>query len=78
MALILVNQQLVQSETGDAIVDLDGLMKGICRELHDQVDPSVVLQILVDLLPRYQNARIFNFIPVLLRRDALEMLRHAA
>jgi hypothetical protein len=66
----------VKAEAGVSIVDLDKLAESIWRDLHGQVDQSEIRQVLVDLKPKYQEARILTFIPVLMRRNAIEILRH--
>jgi hypothetical protein len=63
-----------QTEAGTSIVDLEKLTEGICQDLHGQVDQMIVHQVLVDLLPKYQAARVLTFVPILIRRDAIEIL----
>jgi hypothetical protein len=69
-----VERQSVQVEAGVSIVNLEKLTEGIWQELHGQVDQMIVRQVLFDLLPKYQAARISTFVPVLIRRDAIEIL----
>ena len=66
----------MKAEAGASIVDLEELTERIWRDLHGKVDPARVRQVLVDLLPQYQGARIFTFVPILMQRDAIEILRH--
>ncbi len=56
-------------------MDLDELTDRIWRDLQGQVDQSKIRQVLVDLKPKYKEARILTFIPVLMRRNAIEILR---
>ncbi len=56
-------------------MDLEALTDRIWRDLYGHVEQAKVHQVLVDLLPKYQEARIFTFIPILMRRDAIEILR---
>ena len=65
----------MKAEAGVSIVDLDELAERIWRDLHGQVDQSKIRQVLVDLKPKYQEARILTFIPLLMRRNAIEILR---
>jgi hypothetical protein len=66
--------QPIQVEAEVSIVDLEKLTEGICQDLQGQVDQTIVRQVLVDLLPKYQAARVLTFVPILIRRDALEIL----
>jgi len=66
----------MKAEAGDLSVDLEELTERIWRDLHGKVDPTRVRQVLVDLLPQYQGARILTFVPILMQRDAIEILRH--
>ena len=65
----------MKAEAWASIVDLDELTERIWRDLHGQVDQSEIRQVLFDLKPKYQEARILTFIPVLMRRNAIEILR---
>ena len=65
----------MKAEAGVSIVDLDDLTEKVWRDLQGQVDQSKIRQVLVDLKPKYQEARILTFIPVLMRRNAIEILR---
>ena len=62
-------------EAGVSIVDLDDLTEKIWRDLQGQVDQSEIRQVLFDLKPNYQEARILTYIPILMRRNAIEILR---
>lgn len=69
-----VETQPIQAEVEVSIVNLEKLTEGICQDLQGQVDQTIVRQVLVDLLPKYQAARVLTFVPILIRRDALEIL----
>ena len=66
----------VKDEEGVSIVDLDKLTGKIWQALHGQVPRERVRQVLLDLLPKYQEARILIYIPILLQRNAIDILRH--
>jgi len=68
----------MKAEAGASIVDLDELTERIWRDLHGQVDQPKIRQVLVDLKPKYQEARILTFIPLLMRRNAIEILRRGS
>jgi hypothetical protein len=59
-----------------SIVDLDLLTGKIWQDLHGQVPRERVRQVLLDLLPKYQDVRILTYVPILLQRNAIEILRH--
>jgi hypothetical protein len=66
----------VKGEEGVPIVDIDLLTGKIWQDLHGQVPRERVRQVLLDLLPKYQEARILTYVPVLLHRNAIEILNH--
>ena len=66
----------VEDEKGVSIVDLDLLTGKIWQDLHGQIPQERVRQVLLDLLPKYQEARILTFVSILMQRDAIEILRH--
>ena len=66
----------VKDEEGVSIVDLDLLTGKIWQDLHGQVPRERVRQVLLDLLPNYQEVRILTYVPILLQRNAIEILRH--
>ena len=68
----------MKAEAWALIVDLDELTERIWRDLHGQVDQTKIRQVLVDLKPKYQEARILTFIPLLMRRNAIEILRRGS
>jgi hypothetical protein len=65
----------IGDEVEVSIVDLKELTGIIWHDLHEEVDQAKIQQLLDDLLPKYQDAHILTFIPVLLRREAIEILR---
>ena len=44
------------------------------RSLHEEVDPLIIRQTLVDVLFDYEDVRIQTFVPILACRRAQEML----
>ena len=66
----------VNAEEGLSIVDVDLLTGKIWQDLHGQVPRERVRQVLLDLLPKYQEARILTFVSILMQRDAIEILNH--
>jgi|GEM_PF-6721724 hypothetical protein len=73
-----MNDNLVEPlsmKAGVSIVDLEGLIELIWHDLNGQVDQAKIRQVLVDLQPKYREARILTFVPILIRRNAIEILR---
>ena len=59
-----------------SIVDLEELTESVWCDLHGTEDPRRIRHVLVDLLLKYKDARILTFLPILMRRDAIEILQH--
>ena len=57
--------------------DVDTLVEQICDELEGCVDRAVVDQIVQEMAIRYQHARVKAFIPIFIRRDAINLLRRS-
>jgi hypothetical protein len=71
-----VKQRSMKTEAMVLIVDLEELTESVWRDLHGTEDPAQIRHVLVELLLKYKDARILTFLPILLRRDAIEALRH--
>jgi hypothetical protein len=77
---ILMNNYLYESlsmkvEAEASIVNLEEMTDSVWLELHGTVDTDQIRHVLIDLLLKYQDARILTFLPILMRRDAIEILR---
>ncbi len=57
------------------IWDLDEMVDQVKRALHEDVDPVMVRQTLIDILADYEDARILTFVPILACRGAEEKLK---
>ena len=62
-------------EAQASIVNLEEMTDSVWLELHGTVDTNRIRHVLIDLLLKYQDARILTFLPILMRRDAIEILR---
>jgi hypothetical protein len=67
--------QSMKVEAEASIVNLEEMTDSVWLELHGTVDTTRIRHILIDLLLKYQDARILTFLPILMRRDAIEILR---
>jgi len=68
-------KQFVTHTTVRPIWDLDEMVDKVSRSLHEDVDPLMVRQVLIDVLADYEDARILTFVPILACRGAEEKLR---
>jgi hypothetical protein len=59
-------------------VDLEALTEELWVDLAGEVDRPTIRQVLTEVAPRYSDARIMTFVPVFVRREALEILRARA
>jgi len=66
----------VKDEEEVSNVDLDLLTGKIWQDLHGQDPRERVHRVLLDLLPNYQDVRIATYVPILLQRNTIEILRH--
>ena len=76
-----MNNDLLESpsrkvEATASIVNLEEMTDSVWLELHGTIDTVQIRHDLNDLLLKYQDARILTFLPILMRRDAIEILRH--
>ena len=42
--------------------------------MQGEVNRSVILQVLLKIIPKYENARITTYVPLLVRREAVDVL----
>ena len=55
--------------------DTETIIAQIHRELDGCVTPSMIQEVLDELIPKYMSARIQTFVPILIQRDAVKQLR---
>ena len=55
--------------------DLDKITDEIWHDLYGKVDQQAICQAITLASQKYQDATILNFIPIFVRRDAMEILR---
>jgi hypothetical protein len=58
-----------------AELDISAMAEQIWQKFQGRVSHAAIRQILLDILPMYENARVRRYVPILVRRKALEMLR---
>ena len=57
-----------------AAFDVDQMTEQVWRELGGKVSREAVQQVVSDVVPRYQDARILSYVPIFVRQDALRAL----
>ena len=55
--------------------DVNIITEQILTELNGAASCSTIQEVLSEVLPRYENARIQTFVPIFVRRDVVERLR---
>jgi hypothetical protein len=56
-------------------IDLDQMTDALWGEMHGQVERPVIRQALEDSLSSYRDARVWTFVPILMRRNVLEQFQ---
>ena len=57
-----------------AALDVNQMTEQVWRELGGKVSRETVQQVVSDVVPRYQDARILSYVPIFVRQDALREL----
>jgi formaldehyde-activating enzyme involved in methanogenesis len=55
--------------------DVDTIVEQIWNDLKGAVARSVIQDVLVEVVPRYEQAQIQTFVPIFIRRDAVDQLK---
>ena len=55
--------------------DVETIVAKIRRDLNGSVTPSMVEEVLNEVIPKYTNARIQTFVPIFIHRDAVRQLK---
>ena len=55
--------------------DIDIIAEQILTELNGAVTRSTIQEVLTEVVPKYENARIKTFVPIFIRREAVNQLR---
>lgn len=75
-----MNDQVLQQEASISANkglegDLETLIDLVWNDLQSQVSRAAVQQVLLEIIPEYENATITTFVPIFMRRDAVDILR---
>ena len=55
--------------------DVETLIEQVWNDLGGAVTQSTVRQVLAQVMPRYENARIQTYVPIFLRKETVKRLR---
>ena len=56
-------------------LDVETLVKQICDELDCAADRAVVDRVVQDMVSHFRHARVKTFVPIFVKRDAVNLLR---
>jgi hypothetical protein len=65
---------LQHADSDTAMIDLEQLADAICKEMNGQIDRQEIRHALEQIFPHYRDARIWGFVPILMRREVTEIL----
>jgi hypothetical protein len=55
--------------------DSETVIEQVWNDLQGRVSRTEILQVILEIIPKYENARIATFVPIFIRRQAVAMLR---
>ena len=69
------NLASIESKSDQENWDLEALVEQICNEMAGGVNRTFVEQIVKEMANRYRNVRVKAFVPIFVKRDAVDLLR---
>lgn len=73
---IEMHQMIVETKQHDVMDNVDGsLVDTLWRDLGDQVSREQIARVVTEIAARFQTATVTAFVPIFIRRRALEQLR---
>jgi hypothetical protein len=75
-----LNEQLLKQEPSiSANKQLEGnleiLIDQVWNDLQGQVSRAAIQQALIEIVPKYEEATVTTYVPILIRRDTVDSLR---
>ena len=55
-------------------LDVETIIAQIRRDLNGSVTRSMIQEVLYEVIPKYESARIQTFVPIFIHRDAVKRL----
>ena len=74
----LLNGEGCVQANGRGDWDIDGMTEELFRELNGTVSKSTVEWVLCSLFANYEDAPVKSFVPIIVRRQAKDLLRERA
>ena len=72
-----LNLPRVESKSDRGNWDFEALIEQICIEMAGAVDRTAVEKIVKEMACRYQDVRVKAFVPIFIKRDAVDLLRRS-
>jgi formaldehyde-activating enzyme involved in methanogenesis len=63
------------NSNGREDLDIETLVEQIWLELDGAVDRAVIEQVVQEVLPRFDDARVKSFVPIFIRKEAKDRLK---
>jgi hypothetical protein len=58
----------------DSDWDIETMIDQVWRQLQGQVSRAAIQAVILEIMPRYENARVTTYVPVLVHREAVDTL----
>jgi len=62
-------------DSADGKWDVEAFVEPIWIDLGGMVSRSAIRQVLTEIIPRYENARVQTFVPIFVRKEVVQRLR---
>ena len=54
--------------------EIEDMIERVWHQLHGRVNRTDILQVLLEILPKYEDARVKLYVPILVHRKAVDVL----
>jgi len=55
--------------------DIETIIEQVWRDLQGRVSRAAIRPVILEIMPKYENARITTYIPILVHRETVDTLR---
>ena len=59
---------------GNSSIDLEAIIEQIWKDLGDTASRSDIRRVVIEVAPRYADARIFTYVPIFMRKEVRRRL----
>jgi len=75
-----MNDEQLKTEDGAPFIDgsewdVEVMIEQVWRQFQGRVNRSDILQVLLEILPKYEDARVTLYVPILVHREVVAALR---